>query len=84
MDEVIKAAALQAEEGHMIVSALLEPSSGHTVEDILARLSIPEVEIHRLGAQIVSFTGERRLLDPLDGVADIHINPYQKLSDRYL
>ena len=84
MDEVIKAATVQAEEGHMVVSALLEPSSGHTVEDILSRLSKTESEIHRLGAQIVSFIGERRLLEPLDGVADIHINPYQRLSDRYL
>jgi hypothetical protein len=79
MGEVIK-----AEERHVVVSALLEPSSGHTVEEILARLSKTESEIHQLGGHIVSFIGEQRLLETLEGVADIHINPYQKLSDRYL
>jgi hypothetical protein len=75
---------IEAEEDALMVSALLEPAAGHTIDELFGRLEGVQAEIHRLSGDFVSFFGTQGVLKTLEDIADIHINPYQGLSERYL
>ena len=72
------------DEGAELVSATLEPTASHTAEEILQQLRGSGAEVHLLTGNTISVTGSRETLDRVSEAADVHVNPYQRLSDKYL
>jgi hypothetical protein len=66
------------------VSALVEIRPNHAPGEISGLLRDAGTETHELPGNLISVRGSVNDLKHVGEIADVHINPYQKLSDKYL
>ncbi len=72
-----------SEEKVQTVSATLEPTVGHSLEDLMAALRNSGASVSVVG-NVVAFNGDVEILRLVESIADIHLNVSQRLSQKYL
>ena len=66
------------------VSLLVEIPPNHTIDEISELLPEALFETHQLRGNVISVRGAVNDLKHVGEIADVHINPFLKLSDKYL
>ena len=71
-------------EAGEIVSAILEPAKGHSLEEVLTILKDCGASVSRTSGNAITFDGTFSDLERVEPIALIHLSPNQRLSEKYL
>jgi hypothetical protein len=65
------------------VSARIVPSEGHSVEEIRRLLEPVATEIRLVSPGVLNYEGSREGLRSVEGIAAVHVLPYQRFPRTY-
>ena len=66
------------------VSAILEPATGHSLDEILTILRSCGAEVTRTSGNSLTFDGAFSDLELVEPIARIHLSPNQRISEKHL